>query len=403
VAFTQKIVKRYDPTNFDAVQNRIVPVVNDTIRGFFYGQAINPSISMSFNPQVFGLYDFSETRPNSRLQSIRHVIKPAIGFSFIPSFSGLSSRNMYRQVQVDTIPNYLKYSIYDGNIYPTPSLGSKSGNISFSLVNIVEAKVFERNDTTGKPKKVKLIDNFSVNTSYNVFADKFHWAPVTMQVRTTLMKNISISANGSFSLYDVDTLGIPVNKFLIADHKGLMRLTNFGTSIDFSLSDLLRKDKTKNKSGPGNTQNNPGQASQSFQDGLPGSNVQGQTPAGAAGLKDAYGYPVFDVPWTLNISYSLSYIKSGLRSTLTQALSLNNGSITLTKKMSATFTTGYDFTGKRITMTQIGITRDLHCWQMAVNWVPNGTMQSWNFLIRVKAAVLGDLKYERRKDFHDTY
>jgi hypothetical protein len=282
-------------------------------------------------------------------------------------------------------------------------LASKSGNISFSLINIVEAKVFERNDTTGKPKKVKLIDNFSITTSYNIFADKMNWAPVNMALRTTLMKNISISANGSFSLYDTDSLGTPINKFLIAQHKGLMRLTNFGTSVDFSLSDLLRKDKDKNKSGSGNTQNAGAQASQAFQEGLPGSNVQGQTSVGAAGAKDAYGYPVFDVPWTLNVSYSLSYIKSGLRSTLTQALSLNNGSITLTKKMSATFTTGYDFTGKKITMTQIGITRDLHCWQMAFNWVPNGTMQSWNFLIRVKAAVLGDLKYERRKDFHDSY
>jgi hypothetical protein len=403
VAFTQKIVKRYDPTNFDEVQNKIVPVVNDTIHGFFYGQAVNPSISMSFNPQIFGLYDFSETRPNSRVQSIRHVMKPSVGFSFIPSFGGLSSRNMYRQVQVDTIPNYLKYSIYDGNIYPTPSLGSKSGNISFSLVNIVEAKVFERYDTTGKPKKVKLIDNFSINTSYNIFADKFKWAPVTMQLRTTLMKNISISANGSFSLYDVDTLGVPVNNFLFADHKGLMRLTNFGASVDFSLSDLFKKDKDRNKSGPGSNQNNPGQQSQVFQDGLPGANIQGQTPVGSASQKDAYGYPVFNVPWTLNVSYSLNYIKSGLKSTLNQALSLNNGSLTLTKKMSATFTTGYDFTGKKITMTTIGLARDLHCWQMSINWIPNGTMQSWNFLIRVKAAVLGDLKYERRKDFHDTY
>jgi hypothetical protein len=403
VAFTQKIVKRYDPTNFDQVQNKIVPVVNDTIHGFFYGQAVNPSISMSFNPQIFGLYDFSETRPNSRVQSIRHVMKPSVGFSFIPSFGGLSSRNMYRQVQVDTIPNYLKYSIYDGNIYPTPSLGSKSGNISFSLVNIVEAKVFERYDTTGKPKKVKLIDNFSINTSYNIFADKFKWAPVTMQLRTTLMKNISISANGSFSLYDVDTLGVPVNNFLFADHKGLMRLTNFGASVDFSLSDLFKKDKDRNKSGPGSNQNNPGQQSQVFQDGLPGANIQGQTPVGSASQKDAYGYPVFNVPWTLNVSYSLNYIKSGLKSTLNQALSLNNGSLTLTKKMSATFTTGYDFTGKKITMTTIGLARDLHCWQMSINWIPNGTMQSWNFLIRVKAAVLGDLKYERRKDFHDTY
>jgi hypothetical protein len=71
--------------------------------------------------------------------------------------------------------------------------------------------------------------------------------------------------------------------------------------------------------------------------------------------------------------------------------------------MSMTYTSGYDFKGKQITMTQIGITRDLHCWQMNFNWVPNGSMKMWNFTIRVKASVLGDLKYERRKDFHDTY
>jgi hypothetical protein len=35
--------------------------------------------------------------------------------------------------------------------------------------------------------------------------------------------------------------------------------------------------------------------------------------------------------------------------------------------------------------------------------VPIGTTKGWNFTVRVKASVLGDLKYERRKDFHDTY
>ena len=69
------------------------------------------------------------------------------------------------------------------------------------LLNIVEAKVFARNDTTGKPKKVKLIDNFNITTSYNIFADEFKWAPVAMQFRTTLMNNINISASSSFSLY----------------------------------------------------------------------------------------------------------------------------------------------------------------------------------------------------------
>ena len=114
------------------------------------------------------------------------------------------------------------------------------------------------------------------------------------------------------------------------------------------------------------------------------------------------GYPVFNVPWTFNVSYSLNYSKTSIKSTVSQTLSFN-GNVTLTKKMAITYTSGYDFTGKQITMTQIGISRDLHCWEMNLNWVPNGTMKMWNFTIRVKASVLGDLKYERRKDYHDTY
>ena len=400
VLYTQKIRKNWNPAYNDVVLNTVHgAVVNDTLHGFFYGQAVNPSISASFNPQIFGTYDFTEKSPNSRLQQIRHVIKPSVGFSFTPSFAGLSSK-MYRQVQIDTNMNYATYSIYEGNIFGTPSLGQKSGNVSFSLVNLLEAKVFARNDTTGKAKKIKLIDNFSINTSYNIFADSLRWAPISMQMRTSILNNVNISANSSFTLYGVNpNTGQPWGKFLFQDHK-LMRLTNFNAGVDFSLSDLLKKKdkKTTNTTNPQNY-------------GAPGTQGgYGMPPAGASvpqngttGIaKDAYGYPVFDVPWTLNMSYSLSYVNSYIKPTLTQTLSFNGG-VTFTKKMSVTYTSGYDFTAKKITMTNIGITRDLHCWEMNLNWIPNGTMQSWNFTIRVKASVLGDLKYERRKDFHDPY
>ena len=104
----------------------------------------------------------------------------------------------------------------------------------------------------------------------------------------------------------------------------------------------------------------------------------------------------------MNLSYSVNYYMSGFKSNVSQTLSCN-GNVTITKKMTMTYTSGYDFKGKAITMTQIGITRDLHCWDIVFNWVPNGTMQMWNFTLKVKASVLGDLKYERRKDFHDSY
>jgi hypothetical protein len=393
VGFNQKIKERWIQ-NVSAEGVRGMVIDTTIAKGVYYGQAVNPAISASFNPQIFGTYQF--TNPNSRIQAIRHVIKPSVGFSYVPYLKGFSSK-MYEQVQVDTLGNMRNYSYFEGNIFSPPSLSERSGNISFSLVNLVEAKVFEKNDTTGKPKKVKIIDNFGITTAYNIFADKFKWAPVSMQARTTLAKNINISANSSFTLYGVDDKGQTTESFALRQNGKLMRLTNFGTSIDFSLSDLLKGDKNKDKSAV--TPN-------ALTGGVQGDNPQNQGTLSqsnkGADLRDAYGYPVFNVPWTMNLSYSVSYVNAGLKSNVSQALSMS-GSVSITKKMQMTYTTGYDFRGKEITMTQIGITRDLHCWEMNFNWVPNGTMKMWNFTIRVKASVLGDLKYERRKDFHDNY
>ena len=224
------------------------------------------------------------------------------------------------------------------------------------------------------------------------------WAPVTMQLRTVILEKINISANSSFSLYGVNSKGNPIGTFLYSQNKKLMRLTNFTASLDFSLSELLKGDKGKNKTAPLpniSNQNTKGR------EGIVGQDQPIQTNQTKEQIDD-FGYPVFNVPWALNMSYSLNYYKSGLKSTVSQTLSFN-GNVTLTKKMSITYTSGYDFTGKQITMTNIGINRDLHCWEMVFNWVPNGTMKMWNFTIRVKASVLGDLKYERRKDFFNSY
>ena len=134
------------------------------------------------------------------------------------------------------------------------------------------------------------------------------------------------------------------------------------------------------------------------------SNLPGIDRSGAesAGVFDEYGYMEFDVPWTMNVAYSINYSKQSNKSLLSQTLMVN-GNLSLTKKMNLTFNSGYDFSRKEITMTQIAITRDLHCWDMSFNWIPNGTVKMWEFSIRVKAAVLSDLKYERRKDYHDNY
>jgi hypothetical protein len=117
---------------------------------------------------------------------------------------------------------------------------------------------------------------------------------------------------------------------------------------------------------------------------------------------DEYGYARFDVPWSLRMAYNFNYSKSGLRTNITQTMTMS-GNVKLTPKMAINYNTGFDFKQKEITMTRVGISRDLHCWEMSFSWIPVGYMKSWNFTIRAKASMLQDLKYERRKDYHDNY
>ncbi len=71
----------------------------------------------------------------------------------------------------------------------------------------------------------------------------------------------------------------------------------------------------------------------------------------------------------MRVSYNFNYSKPYLESNINQTLSVN-GNVNLTKRMGVTYTSGYDFAQKEITMTQIGITRDLHCWTMALTGYP---------------------------------
>jgi hypothetical protein len=65
------------------------------------------------------------------------------------------------------------------------------------------------------------------------------------------------------------------------------------------------------------------------------------------------------------------------------------------------FNTGYDFQQHEITYTTVTLSRDLHCWQMNLSWVPFGKFQSYNFTINVKSNMLRDLKLNRTRSFFD--
>ena len=101
---------------------------------------------------------------------------------------------------------YNDYSIYEGQLYPTPSVNGKSGNVSLGLGNNLEMKVRSKDDTTGQGKKVTILENLDFATSYRPFATTNKWAAVTMTGRSTLFKrNLQLQFRSTFDPYAIDS------------------------------------------------------------------------------------------------------------------------------------------------------------------------------------------------------
>jgi hypothetical protein len=396
VMYPRKVEKLWVPDYFDPELNDYSPrVITDTTGGVFYGHALTPRIGASFSPQMFIF--FTPLNSNSRIEGVRHVIRPTMSFSYVPSIEGLMTP-MYREVQADTLGRISTYSIFDNSIYGTPSLPGRSASVNFSLSNILEAKVFERNDTTGKAKKVRLIEGLNLSSNYNIFADSLNWSPVSMNFRTTLLEQFSISASGSFNLYALDDEGKTISKFIWETSNKLARLQTFQASLSFDLGRLLQGGES-GQTTPANMRS----VRTGGESGIPGASDAGDLHMHEQSDQfDEHGYRIVDLPWSLSVAYSYTYSKRFDKPEKSQQVTFA-GDLRIADKTRINYVSGYDIENRQITMTRIGIERDLHCWNMSFNWVPTGYLKSWDFTLRVTSSLLSDIKYERRRDYRDNF
>ena len=79
-----------------------------------------------------------------------------------------------------------------------------------------------------------------------------------------------------------------------------------------------------------------------------------------------------------------------------------SGNIKLTPQLSMNATSGFDLMAMKMTTSQISATYDLHCFNIAVQWVPMGKWQSWSFRIAANASALADLlRFKKSTSFWD--
>ncbi len=353
-------------------------------KGFFIDQ--QTQFSLAFNTALYGTYQFR----NKKIMAIRHVVRPTFSINYRPD---LSTRYYYR----DTIaPGYTQLFGELQNIQPYSGYSpGRSGSFSFGIDNNVEMKVRSRKDTTGDGiRKIRLIDGLSIVSSYDFFRDSLKLSPFALSFRTNLFDKINITASGILDPYQANAIGQPINKFVWDG--GRFRLGRLSTaSISISTSFQSKpKDPEKDK-----------KRKEAIKEQLNDPTLQADQQRLLDYMRQNPGEFVdFNVPWSINVSYSLVYSTSFSTALQRYLATLNsnvqfNGSFNLTPKWNFSSTGFFDFKTKRIQTFSMAISRDMHCWQLSINVTPTPPFRYFSFTISPKSSVLQDLKVNRTRSF----
>ena len=330
-------------------------IITDTLNKFTRAGEYN--ISAGLNTKIYGLVQFKK----GKVKAIRHVITPNLSFSYKPDFSN-SQYGYYKSVQSST--GYTEeYSIMQNGIFGSPSKG-KQGNIILNISNILEAKLNSKKDTIKSTKKIKIFENLNVGSSYNIFADSLNLNDINLNARTRFLDVIDFTFSSRYDPYVVnENFTNNVNKFELFENGRLARFTNANTTVGLTISNNTFKKKKEEEKEKNNK-----------------------------------------ISWSFNANYSLNYNKGYRSSEFSDTIQTLNfsGDLKISDKWKLNFQSGYDFDTKELTYSSINIYRDLHCWEMILNLIPLGYHRSYTFTIRVKAAILQDLKLERKRDWIKT-
>ena len=254
-------------------------------------------------------------------------------------------------------------------------------------------KVKDREDTSDaeeKFKKIKLIEGFGFNSNFNFLADSFQLGSFNFYARTVLFNVLNITSSVTLDPYANDQQGFRVNK-LDVDFTKLKfgHITNGGISISTSFKSKSKDEKaSKSKEIPIDPFMTPDEQQRQLQ----------YVKANPAEYTD------FNIPWSLSFSYSFQFsrtIKSDYSGFKLQTYSsLNfNGDFSLTPKWKIGGSGYIDVAKANIQQLSMFITREMHCWQMAINVTPIGLYRSFSITINPKSGILRDLKINRSRTF----
>jgi hypothetical protein len=349
---------------------------------------------------------------------IRHVMKPSISLSYAPDFTAERYGYQDSYVRTDQYGNVttVQYSPYQGALYGYPT-GKQQGMLSMSLSNNLEMKVKSDRDTTGV-RKISLIDELSGSLSYNFAAKTQPWSDLSTRVRLKLTKNYTFSLAAVFATYAYafNQRGQVIRSDRTEWSYGRFgRFGGMSQNLSYTFNNQTWQkwmDKLKGrKSTLGESKATTDDEDLDTED----ANIDPDLKASQQSVKkkqkakvDEDGYLTFSLPWSLTVSYGITMFEDKAKDinvrrmryphSFTQTLNFS-GYVRIADGWNITFSSGYDFESKKISMTTASLSRDLHCFNMSCS-VVLAPYTSYNFSFRCNAATLTDaLKYDKRSSY----
>ena len=400
--YLRKVKQSYDPSPASTDH-----VKRDTINGF--NRLYDYNLSLQMNTKLYGMY--KPLFMKSKELQIRHVFTPTVSYTYTPDFgkSRYGYYDTYTYTDEDGEVRTVEYSPYEGAVYGYPGK-NMSQNISFSIDNNIEMKMKSDKDTTGY-KKISLIDQLGASLSYDV-ANK-RWSDLSMNLRLKLTKSYTFNMKASFATYayQFDENGnVVVGDRTEWSYGRFGRFQGYSGSFSYTLNnDTFKKlfgkkdEDEKNKDKEGKEGGEDEETEEETEEQNNNSNMRKTEKASV----DSDGYLAFKLPWSVSLSYSYSIREDRSKDiniktmrypySLTHSLNVS-GNFKIGSRWNMTYSTGYDFTSKEMSMTTLNITRDLHCFNMSCGLV-FGPFTSYNFSIRANSSMLTDaLKWDQRSN-----
>ena len=394
--------------------------LRDTTYGFY--NLYDWNLGVSANTTLYGMYKPVLRLFHGKVIAIRHVFKPSVSFSYAPDFTAAryGYTKTYDRIDQNGTVTPVKYSPYSNGLYGYPS-GTKQGLVTMSVSNNLEMKVKSDRDSTGE-KKISLIDELSGTLSYNLAAKERPWSDLSTRLRLKITQKYTFSLSASFATYAYKFnengqvvqsdrtewsygrfgrfQGMSQSLSYTFNNQTFKKLLNFLTGKKSANSAKKEGDDKDDAEEAGDEDANVDPDLKKARSGSAKKKEKAKT--------DADGYMAFSMPWSLTVSYGISMYEDRSKEinvrrmrypfSFTQTLNFS-GYLRISDGWNISFSSGYDFVQKKISMTTASLARDLHCFEMSASVVLK-PYSSFNFTFRARASELADaLKWEKRSAY----